>query len=161
MSITFFELLLLIIIANGAPILIRVLLRDRFDRAVDFGQKMPDGKHVFGTSKTWRGIFAALISTAIVAALLGHPVEIGILVALYAVTGDLVSSFIKRRMAMEPSSMAPVIDQVPESLLPAIMLKQHFGLDYFGVFQLVLIFIIIELVLSHILYKWGIRKRPY
>jgi len=161
MNITFFELLLLIIIANGAPILIRVLLRDRFDRAVDFGQKMPDGRQVFGSSKTWRGIFAALITTAIAAPVLGHPVEIGFLVALYAVTGDLISSFIKRRLAKAPSSMAPILDQVPESLLPAIMLKQHFGLDYFGVIQLVLIFIIIELLLSHILYEWGIRKRPY
>ena len=161
MNITFFELLLLIIIANGAPILIRVIVNDRFNRAVDFGQKMPDGKHIFGYSKTWRGIFAALICTAIAAPVLGHPVEIGLLVALYAVAGDLISSFIKRRLAMEPSSMAPVIDQVPESLLPATMLKQHFGLDYVGVLLLVLIFIIIELLLSHILYKWGIRKRPY
>ena len=161
MSITFFELLLLIIIANGAPILIRVLLHDRFDRAVDFGQKMPDGRHVFGSSKTWRGIFAALISTGLAAPVLGHPVEIGLLVALYAVTGDLISSFIKRRLTMAPSSMAPILDQVPESLLPAIMLKQHFGLDYVDVIQLVLIFIILELLLSHILYKWGIRERPY
>jgi CDP-2,3-bis-(O-geranylgeranyl)-sn-glycerol synthase len=161
MNITFFELLLLIIIANGAPILIRVLLCDRFDRAVDFGQKMPDGRHIFGSSKTWRGIFAALIATAIAAPVLGHPVEIGLLIALYAVTGDLVSSFIKRRLAMAPSSMAPILDQVPESLLPAIMLKQHFGLDYAAVIQLVLIFIILELLLSHILYRWGIRKRPY
>jgi len=161
MNITFFELLLLIIIANGAPILIRVLVHDRFNRAVDFGQKLTDGHAIFGSSKTWRGIFAALICTAIAAPLLGHPVEIGILVALYTVTGDLISSFIKRRLAMAPSSMAPVIDQVPESLLPAIMLKQHFGLDYAGVLLLVLIFIIIELLLSHILYKWGIRKRPY
>ena len=161
MNITFFELLLLIIIANGAPILIRVLLHDRFDRAVDFGQKMPDGRHVFGSSKTWRGIFAALITTGLAAAVLGQPVEIGVLVAFYAVTGDLISSFVKRRLAMTPSSMAPILDQVPESLLPAIMLKQHFGLDYVGVIQLVLIFIIIELLLSHILYRWGIRKRPY
>ena len=161
MNITFFEMLLLIIIANVAPILIRVLLHDRFDRAVDFGQKMPDGRHVFGSSKTWRGIFAALISTGLAAPVLGHPVEVGLLVALYAVAGDLISSFIKRRLKMAPSSMAPILDQVPESLLPAIMLKQHFGLDYFGVIQLVLIFIILELLLSHILYKWGIRKRPY
>ena len=147
MNITFFELLLLIIIANGAPILIRVLLHDRFDRAVDFGQKMPDGRHVFGSSKTWRGIFAALISTGLAAPVLGHPVEVGLLVALYAVAGDLISSFIKRRLKMAPSSMSPILDQVTDSLLPAIMLKQDLGLDYFGVIHLVLIFIILELLL--------------
>ena len=123
MNITFVELLLLIIIANGAPILIRVMVGGRFNRAVDFGQKMPDGRHVFGSSKTWRGIFAALIATAIAAPVLGHPVEIGILVALYAVSGDLISSFIKRRLAMAPSSMAPGLDQVPESGRPFGRLK--------------------------------------
>lgn len=157
----FLELLLLIIIANGAPILVRVLLRDGFNYAVDFGQTMPDNRPVFGSSKTWRGVLAASIATSLAALLLGHSLETGLLVAIYAVAGDLLSSFIKRRAALKPSSMAPLLDQVPESLLPALMMRHHFGLDYISVMQLVLIFIIIELVLSHILYRWGIRKRPY
>ena len=32
--------------------------------------------------------------------------------------GDLLSSFTKRRMRLASSSMAPGIDQVPESVLP-------------------------------------------
>lgn len=161
MIVELFNLLLLIIIANGAPILIRVLLNENFNLAVDFGQELPDKRRVFGPSKTWRGIFAALFATTVAAWLLGYSPETGLLVAVYAVLGDLLSSFIKRRLAMPPSSMAPLLDQVPESLFPAFMMRQDFNLDLFSVMLLVLIFVIVELVLSRTLYKWGIRRRPY
>ena len=161
MTVELLQLLLLIIIANGAPILIRVLLDDGFNLAVDFGQKLPDKKPIFGPSKTWRGIFAALAATSATAWLLGYPAETGLVVAAYAVLGDLFSSFIKRRLSMPASSRAPLLDQVPESFLPAFMLKQTFNLDISAVMLLVLTFIILELLLSHILYKWGIREKPY
>lgn len=160
-SLEFFQLLLLIIIANGAPILIRVSLNDAFKQALDFGFKLADNKPIFGDSKTWRGVFAALIATSVAAWLLAYPIETGLLVGVYAVLGDLSSSFIKRRLGKASSSMAPLLDQIPESLFPALMLMSDFKLDLPAVTLLVLIFIIIELLLSHFLYKWGIRKRPY
>lgn len=155
------HLLLLIIIANGAPILIRALLKDRFKLAIDLGYKLPDGQRIFGDSKTWRGVLAALAATSVAAGLSGFSLQDGLLVAAYAVAGDLSASFIKRRLHLPPSSMAPLLDQVPESLLPAYMMMQVFGLDLRSVIVLVLIFIIAELVLSNILFRWGLRKRPY
>jgi len=161
MTIEILILLLLIIIANGAPILIRVALNDSFNVAIDFGKRLPDNHRILGASKTWRGIFAALVATPAAAWLLGYSPEAGLLVALYAMAGDLLSSFIKRRLAMAPSSMAPLLDQVPESLFPALMMMQTFNLDLTSVGLLVLIFVIVELALSHLLYRWGVRKRPY
>ena len=161
MTVGLSQLLLLIIIANGAPILIRVLLNDGFKLAVDFGQKLPDKQRIFGPSKTWRGVIAALVFTAAAAWLLGLSPKTGLLVAVYAILGDLFSSFIKRRLSMQPSSMAPLLDQVPESFIPAYMLRDVFNLDVYAVILLVLIFIIVELFLSHILYQWGVRKRPF
>ncbi len=161
MTVEFLSLLLLIIIANGAPILTRKLLNDSFNLAVDLNQKLPDKNRLFGSSKTWRGILAALLATTMAAWLLGHPAQAGLLVALYAMLGDLGSSFIKRRLSMPPSSMALFLDQIPESLLPALMMMHIFNLSISSVMLLVLIFVIIELALSFILYKWGLRKRPY
>lgn len=161
MTIELLQLLTLIIIANGAPILIRLLLNDIFNTAVDFGHKLPDNKRLFGDSKTWRGIFAALVVTSIAAWLFGYALITGFLIACYAVLGDLTSSFIKRRLGKPVSSMAPLLDQIPESLFPALMMMQTFKLDISAIIQLVLMFIIIELLLSHVLYKWGVRKRPY
>lgn len=161
MSIEFLLLLLLIIIANGTPILARWLLDGSFKLAVDFGQKLPDKKRLFGSSKTWRGIISALLVTSVAAWIFGYSLQTGLLVAIYAISGDLFSSFVKRRLSMKPSSMAPLLDQVPESLFPALMMQQVFNLDTLAVIQLVLTFVIIELMLSHILYRWGLRQRPY
>ena len=161
MSVELSQLLLLIIVANGAPIITRQCLSDSFSYAVDLGQNLPDNNRIFGPSKTWRGIFSSLLATPVVAVLLGCSIETGLMVAVYAVIGDLFSSFIKRRLSMAASSMAPLLDQVPESFLPAFMMRQAFNLDMLSVIWLVFIFIIIELLLSHILYKWGVRKRPY
>lgn len=161
MTIELLQLLFLIIIANGAPILVRVVLNDGFILAIDFGNKLPDDHRIFGSSKTWRGIFAALFATSVAAWLLGYSLITGLLLAVYAMLGDLLSSFIKRRLAMAPSSAAPFLDQVPESFFPAFMMMQVFNLEISSVILLVLIFIIVELAISHVLYFWGIRKRPY
>ena len=161
MSAELLQLLLLIIIANGAPIITRQWLNCRFSHAVDLDHDLADNNRIFGPSKTWRGIFSSLLATPVVAVLLGYSIETGLMVAVYAVIGDLISSFIKRRLSMTASSMAPLLDQVPESFIPAFMMRQTFNLDILSVILLVLIFIIFELLLSLILYRWGIRKRPY
>jgi CDP-2,3-bis-(O-geranylgeranyl)-sn-glycerol synthase len=153
--------LLLIIVANGSPILGRLLFDQSFDLAIDFGQKLPDGNYLFGPSKTWRGVFFSLCITTIAGLSLGYSFDVGFLVAVYALCGDLLSSFTKRRMDIESSGMAPLLDQVPESALPAIMMAATFELDKTSIMLLVLIFIILELSLSHILHRWGLRKRPY
>ena len=161
MTVEFLQLLLLIIIANAAPILLRVLLNDGFNLAVDFGYRLPDKRHIFGPSKTWRGIFAAVAATSAAAWLLGYLPQKGLLIAIYAVFGDLFSSFIKRRLAIAPSSRAPLLDQVPECLFPAVMMRESFDLGYISITWLVLIFVIIDLTVSRILFRWGVRKRPY
>lgn len=161
MTVEFLQLLILIIIANGAPILIRVLLHDKFAYAVDFQCKLPDDKPLFGSSKTWRGVFASLLATSAAAWLFGYPSQTGFLVALYVIAGDLISSFIKRRMALAPSSPAFFLDQVPESLIPSYLMRQQFNLEISSVILLVLIFIMINLTTSQVLYSLGIRKRPY
>lgn len=161
MTIELLQLVLLIIIANGAPIVIRVLLNNGFNLSVDFGRKLSDNNPIFGPSKTWRGIFAALITTSIAAWVIGYSFEIGFLIAVYVIFGDLLSSFIKRRLAMKPSSQAPLLDQVPESLFPAVMMMHVFKLEISSVILLVLLFINIEWLVSHVFYRWGLRKKPY
>lgn len=161
MSLSQIHLLFLIIIANGAPVILRSLLGKRLDYAIDFGYHLADKRPLFGRSKTWRGIVAAVIATAIAAMLIGYPASIGAQIGIYSLLGDLLSSFIKRRLGMTPSSMAPLLDQVPEALLPAVMLMGAFELDLQSIIILVCVFIILELFLSYIFFKLGIRKRPY
>lgn len=157
----FIDLLLLIIVANATPIILRDLLAPKRGASIDFGYRLSDGQAVFGSSKTWRGVVGAIIVTALVASILDRSAVTGALIGLLAMSGDLCASFIKRRLGMAPSSMALFLDQIPESLLPALVLKQSFGLTAAELMVLIVLFILFELISSYILYRLGIRKRPY
>lgn len=161
MPTEFLQLLFLIIIANGAPVLVRLLMKDHLDIAVDFGAKFADSNRIFGSSKTWRGIIAALLATPIAALVLGYSPETGLHIAVFAILGDLLSSFIKRRLGMAPSSKAYLLDQVPESLFPALAVMKIFNLGFADILLLVFVFLIIDLVITYMLYHWRIlRKKP-
>lgn len=157
----FIHFLLLIMVANGAPILLQCLLREFMDVPIDLGHGLGNGQRLLGRSKTWRGLFSALVLTSAAAFLLGYSMMIGFWIGLLAMLGDLLSSFIKRRMGLASGEMALFLDQVPESLLPALVLKQQFGLDLLAVFFLTMCFLVLELMLSRVLFKLGIRDRPY
>jgi CDP-archaeol synthase len=75
--------------------------------------------------------------------------------------GDLLSSFTKRRLGMKPSSKATGLDQIPESLLPALMCWKHLSLSFIDVIALVGAFFVGEILLSLLLFKAHIRDRPY
>lgn len=155
------QLLLLLMIANGMPILARKWLGARWAWAVDGGRRAWDGRPWLGPSKTWRGLLAALAITPPAALLLGLEAAIGVLIALGAMAGDLGSSFLKRRLGIVPSGQALVLDQVPESLLPLLLVAPMLQLAIVEILMLVLAFFLLELLLSRILFALHIRRRPY
>jgi CDP-2,3-bis-(O-geranylgeranyl)-sn-glycerol synthase len=75
--------------------------------------------------------------------------------------GDCIASFLKRRLGLAASSMALGLDQVPESLLPAISMRPYAQLRALDVLMVVLIFFIGELALSRVFFRLGLRERPY
>lgn len=156
-----FKLLLILIIANGAPIGARLVFGNKYDHPVDLGLRFIDKKRLLGNSKSWRGIISAIVTAIIGAVVLGFTWKTGLLLGGWAMLGDLFSSFIKRRLGMLPSSMAFGLDQIPESLFPLLAVSSILGLEWWRVLYLVLLFIVIELSLSRILFKFKIRKRPY
>jgi len=146
------QLLILLAVANGTPVLAKKVLGDRLARPLDGGTVFVDGRPLFGPAKTIRGIVLALLTTPLAAALMGLPWQLGALVAALAIAGDLFSSFVKRRMGLPSSSMAIGLDQIPESLVPVSFLDVIVG---------VAIFFAGELVLSRILFQLNLRDRPY
>ena len=155
------KILVLIIIANGAPIIARHIFRSHFNDPLDLGLRFFDKRPIFGPSKTMRGIFVAVMVTPVAAHLMEINWFTGFLIGLYAMFGDLFSSFIKRRKGLKPSAMAVGLDQIPESLFPLLALMTHFGFSLFDVLAIVLTFAIIELVFSRILFYMHIRLHPY
>lgn len=156
-----FQLLFLIIVANGAPILGTALFGLWGARPVDGGLILADGYPLLGKSKTWRGVLLAVTATVVMAWLLGISTYIGFMIGCFVMLGDMLSSFIKRRLGMASSSMAFGIDQIPEALLPLLVVKNTFGLSWLIVIEMVLGFIVLELALSWVLYLLRVRKQPY
>ncbi|MCU7921876.1 MAG: CDP-archaeol synthase [Candidatus Thiodiazotropha sp. (ex Dulcina madagascariensis)] len=155
------KLLLLLVAANGAPILARHLFGDRFDLPLDGGHRTPKGRYLLGPSKTIRGLIAAILATSAIAPLLGIDWKSGAMIGALAMLGDLLASFVKRRLKMPPSSQAIGLDQVPESLLPLLYCALVLDLDWWSVLFLVLTFVVVVSLLSRLLFLLGIRRRPY
>ena len=155
------KLLLLLLIANGSPILASKMFGKRLAVPVDFGLQLKDGYPLFGASKTFRGLISSILVVTVFAVVLGFEWKVGLLIGIWAMLGDLFSSFVKRRMGKAPSSMAFGIDQIPESLFPLIAISSIVGLEWWKIACMVVSFVVIELVLSRILYKYKIRKQPY
>jgi len=120
--------LILISAANGAPVLVARLLGARFAHPIDGGIVLRDGHPLLGRSKTWRGLAAAILLAACAAVVMSLPWQLGALAAPSAMAGDCLSSFVKRRFGLEPSSMTLGLDQVPESLFPAIVCHAYLPL---------------------------------
>lgn len=155
------KILLLIIVANGAPVLGDFLFKQRGAWPVDGGLLLPDGHRLLGPSKTWRGVLLAVTVTALTAWPLGFSPMMGLTIGAWAMLGDALSSFSKRRLGLAASSMALGLDQIPEALLPVLAVRTESGLDWLSVLKLVVGFFMAELLLSRILYYWHIRSRPY
>ncbi len=155
------KLLTLIIVANGAPIIARKLLPDLFGCPLDTGWRLPDNQPLFGSSKTVRGVVAALLITPLVGLLFSVPLPVSLMMAFFAMTGDLLSSFIKRRLGKKEGAMMLGLDQIPEALLPLLAVRSMLDLSLVSIVIIVSAFFVLELLLSRILYKLKIRKHPH
>ena len=156
-----FQALVLLIAANGAPVITRKVLVNRLAKPMDNGLILSDGYRLFGNSKTWRGMFSAVFLTTAVAILFGIQPLTGVFFGMLTMTGDLLASFIKRRLGNVESSRARGLDTVPESLLPLCLLKDSLALSLIDITLIVGLFFLIEEFVSPVLYRLHIRNRPY
>ena len=160
-SVCIAQAVLLLIAANGGPIVFHILLGKYFSMPIDMGKVLADGHPLFGSSKTWRGLVAAITVTMLVAPIFDLSLLIGALFGLLSITGDLMASFTKRRLGLPDSSRTRGIDVIPESLLPAFILQDQLGLGWIDIVTVVGMFFFVELFLSPVLYRMHIRNRPY
>ena len=155
------KVLLLLLVANGAPILARRVFGSVASAAIDGGHCLADGQRLFGQTKTWRGVVAALLITPLCALLVSLPAVVGLLLAVAAMCGDLCSSFIKRRLGKASSNRMPAVDYVPESLLPALLGMALLHYSGWQALVIVIAFIVVELWLSPLLFSLGVRQHPH
>ena len=107
--------------ANAAPVIFGG------GKPMDFGKTFFDGKPLFGSHKTFRGFFAGIIVGTLVGVAqtliyeqvliqystqFQYSILLGFVMAIGAVTGDLIESCIKRRLNRSPGSSLPIADQL-------------------------------------------------
>jgi hypothetical protein len=154
------QVLFLLIVANGVPILARRLLGARCNQPVDFGVVWLDGRPLLGPTKTIRGILAAFLITGLVAPFVGMSFGAGSFFGLCTMAGDLASSFIKRRLGMRSSERVPGLDQSLETLCPILVFRRQFALQLTDILAIVVAFFVLDIVISRLLYWLHIRHRP-
>ncbi len=104
-------------VANGSPVIVGG------GRPIDGGRVWHDGRRLFGDGKTWRGFFGGVLFgtlTGVVQYILTPgfygslkiAIELAFLLSFGALVGDLVGSFLKRRVNLPRGAPAIGLDQL-------------------------------------------------
>ncbi|MFQ6054403.1 MAG: CDP-2,3-bis-(O-geranylgeranyl)-sn-glycerol synthase [Methanosarcinales archaeon] len=114
---------------------------------IDFGKNFIDGKRILGDGKTWRGLFgggacgiligllqiylaqqvANLISLE---ELPSFPIVVLFTLSFGALIGDIIMSFVKRRLGLKRGAPLPIIDQL-DFVFGAFALTYVFAPNWF------------------------------
>ncbi len=98
-------------IANASPVLVKGA------RRIDRGRLFIDGKPVFGSNKTWEGLLIGVVNSYIAGSSLAlvfrdsYLAFLGLGAGLFALLGDMIGAFIKRRIGLKPGDPALFLDQ--------------------------------------------------
>lgn len=101
--------------ANGMPLLLGGVPR----HAVDNGRRLPDGERIFGDGKTIEGLVVGItfgvltgLAEAVITRSFLFYLLAGFSLGVGAMLGDLIGSFIKRRLKMRWGKPLPLMDQL-------------------------------------------------
>jgi CDP-archaeol synthase len=107
------------------------------------------------------GALASVVLTTAAAPLLGFEPSVGAVVGCTAIIGDLLSSFVKRRLGFAPSSQAMLLDQIPEALFPVLACSVLLPLSAVDIVVVVASFSVGAILLSPVFHRIGLRDRPF
>lgn len=149
-------------VANATPVVLGG------GKQIDGGKKFTDGRPIFGAGKTWGGLVAGIATGTMIGLVQGliaedfsHYLLLGFLLALGALFGDLLGSFIKRRLGLKRGDAAPGLDQLG-FVLVALLLASLVTLPRWEVILTILIITPpIHLITNFVGYKLGFKSRPY
>ena len=145
--------------ANASP-----MLFGRGGRPLDFKMKIK-GKRILGNNKTVRGTVMGIASGVVVGAIeypFFHMFAIAVLLSVGALSGDLLGSFIKRRIGIGPGKRVPVLDQYGFFVIALLFASPlgHLPSTY-GLLFLAVLTGILHVLTNIGAYKLGIKKVPW
>ena len=155
------ELFVMLVLANGAPVVAAGLLKGIWSAPVDGGRLWKDGRPILGKSKTWRGVVSGALACGLFSLVTGLGFIFGVVFGVLGLIGDMLSSFIKRRWGLASSARALGLDQIPESLLPMLLAMWWLPVSGWVVTGVVVLFTLSNIFASPLLYRIGIRRQPH
>jgi len=138
-----FEIVAFLLWVNFLPPLFNLILGNQFNWPLDRGLLFVDHRPVFGAHKTFRGILCSVLGGIAVFPFLGIVWWSAGLTALLAMSGDLLSSFIKRRFNVSSGKTVVVLDQIFESLFPLLFLSYLLQLSVQQMISILICFVLI------------------
>ena len=158
-------------VANAIPVILGG------GRTIDAGRKLSDGKPIFGSHKTIRGFAAGIIAGTLTSAAenavlqfyapsdltlpFNFSVWLGLVISFGALLGDLLHSFIKRRIGIAEGSPLPIADQL-DFVVGAVLLS--FLISPPPMLTIFIIFVITlpaHLLTNFLAYVVGLKKNPW
>jgi len=145
--------LLLLIVANLSPWAAARICGPRLGAPLDCGLVLWDGRRLLGDHKTWRGLVSACGACSIAAAIVRLPWSLGLEFALLSMAGDGASSALKRRMGCEPGREVLALDQLPEVLLPLIVLRVPLQLGRLETILTAVVFVLLDVMSTRVRHR--------
>jgi CDP-2,3-bis-(O-geranylgeranyl)-sn-glycerol synthase len=142
--------LLLVVTANTAAWAAARVFGTHWTAPLDFGRRLRDGTRLLDSHKTWRGLIAAAVVCGVAAQILQLGFALGAAFGTLAMLGDATSSFIKRRLRLPPGTEVPGLDQVPEAILPLLVLARPLGLGLLGSLIVAAIFALLDMAVAKV-----------
>jgi hypothetical protein len=142
--------LLLISVANVVPWAAGRALPHRWTTSLDGGLRLADGERLLGDHKTWRGFLSGTLACALLAQLVGPGFATGAGVGALSLTGDALSSAVKRRLRVAPGTEIAGLDQLPEALLPLMVFAKALALGPAEIAAATLAFLALDIAVTRV-----------
>jgi CDP-2,3-bis-(O-geranylgeranyl)-sn-glycerol synthase len=134
---------------------------------IDLGKKFIDGERIFGKNKTIRG-FISGIAFGSIAGLIVELIffevgftRIGFLISLGAMSGDLMGSFIKRRLRIPPGDPLLLLDQLSFILGALFFTLPFYELSLEAILLITLITFPIHILANLFAYLLKLKPTPW
>jgi len=138
---------------------------------IDGGRKFLDGKPIFGSNKTFRGFILGMIIGTFVGwvqenlapsiGLAKGSLILGFFLSLGALMGDLLGSFIKRRLSLKPGAPLPISDQIDFVLVALLFSLVISPPSLLTAFIIIVLTLPIHLLVNIIAYFLRLKKNPW
>ncbi len=148
-------------VTNATPVFVRK------GTPIDLGKKFIDGHRILGDGKTFEGLLVGLYFGFIVSftyMLLQYDFYSTLILYLSciaAILGDLLGSFIKRRLGLKRGERALLLDQLDFFLASSIVLIIHGLVDYILFIVALVIIVLLHIFTNRVAYILGLKNVPW